>query len=105
MRIVSSKTDLAFNVRLLNQNDKKVGLEKFGTFNIKVFTTDKYECLIYDKVDIVDGVLRIPSQDLRTLCSGQIKIQVLYSIGDNGYDDGSFDDNGTKATDLYLKND
>lgn len=52
MRIVSSNTDLAFNIQLLNQNDHKVGLELFNSFNIKLFTTDKYECLIYTKEDI-----------------------------------------------------
>lgn len=105
MRIVSSNTDLAFNIQLLNQKDHKVGLELFNSFNIKLFTTDKYECLIYTKEDIQEGVLRVPSSDLRTLCSGQIKVQASYSIGDSKYDDGNFDDNGTKTTDLYLKND
>ena len=103
MRIINSNTDLVFNVMFLDKNDNKIGSEKFTSFTIKLFTDDPDNGIIYTLDEFEAGVLRIPSQELRTLHEGQIKIQANYSFADSNYKDSNFNDGAIRNTDYYLK--
>lgn len=107
--IINRGDDLILRLHLKDDKGKRIRVEEKPSFYVKVFTSNKKNCLLYYKEQIkinenYDSIY-ISDEELAKLEAGVIAYIYGWGIADSNFDDMEYNRSQTTYTNFYFKND
>ncbi len=106
--IIKEYKDLIYPIiGLLNADKQSIKVSDTNEFQVKFYTYSIDEYITIDKENIYttedEDLAPINSDDLATLSNGQLKAEIRYSIIDDRFDDGYYNNILTQNTNFFLQ--
>ncbi len=111
--IIRGIDDIVYRLQIERSDGSEFLLSDFDDFEIAVFTSDAATCYVVESeyIDADDNLVRIPAEKLLLnnsavrayLQDGIVRLQILTSLTDSRFPDGSYTQTNIVNTNNYLK--
>jgi hypothetical protein len=105
--IIRGLDDIVYRLQIEKSDGTEYLLSDFDSFDIAVFTSDCADNYIVESqyIDADENLVRIPADKIASsgLADGIIRLQLLTSVIDSSFDDGSYNQTNTVDTCYFLK--
>ena len=105
--IIRGLDDIVYRLQIEKSDGTEYLLSDFDSFDIAVFTSDCADNYMVESqyIDTDENLVRIPADKIASsgLADGIIRLQLLTSVIDSSFDDGSYNQTNTVDTCYFLK--